>query len=334
VRPLKKEEFLKKRFAHGRALGLFITDRCPVGCLHCSVDSRSDSPRITDYNLFEQLVDAMCNQTNVELVGITGGEPFIERRGLTLAVHRFDEAQKHIVLFTSGVWARPGRQPKWIEQILPLASCVILSTDGFHARTVGEAQFVAAARAIQGASVPLIVQLLESPEEIAEVERLLEVALGAAWREYAELSLIRGLPWGRGASFFRPPDPHLAADMGAACRLLAGPMVRYDGRITACCNEAVLMGHGPARLRRRATSGKEAIEALQAIRSDSLLRAMAKVPVGALTAHPRYAHLADQKVHGLCDLCWRMQDATTEPLGQDDDQVLALLPTLIQNQDQ
>ena len=91
------------------------------------------------------------------------------------------------------------------------------------------------------------------------------------------------------------------------------------------------MGRGPDRLRKRVTSGDEATKAFQAIGNDSLLQAMATVPAGALTAHPRYAHLAEQKVHGLCDLCWRMQDNTPAALGDDSDRVLALLPTLFQD---
>ena len=69
----------------GESVLLFITDRCPVGCAHCSVDSRSDSPTISNFDLFAQLLDGICEQTDLQVVGISGGEPFAERRGLTLA---------------------------------------------------------------------------------------------------------------------------------------------------------------------------------------------------------------------------------------------------------
>jgi hypothetical protein len=59
-----------------------------------------------------------------------------------------------------------------------------------------------------------------------------------------------------------------------------------------------------------------------------LLGAIATVG-GAVTAHPQYASLAQQKVRGICDLCWRMQEATEQPLGGLSDRVLALLPLAV-----
>jgi hypothetical protein len=47
-----------------------------------------------------------------------------------------------------------------------------------------------------------------------------------------------------------------------------------------------------------------------------------------VTAHPAYEHLASTPVRGICDLCWRLQEATQAPLGDRGDRVLALLPML------
>ena len=90
---------------------------------------------------------AICAQPNLTAVGISGGEPFVERRGLSLAVERLAAAGKDIVLYTSGVWAS-GEAPEWIRGVLGQASCVFLSTDAFHAASIDDARFVRAARAI------------------------------------------------------------------------------------------------------------------------------------------------------------------------------------------
>ena len=327
MRRLRVEELLKDRYTPGKSVLLFITDRCPVGCAHCSVDSRRDSPTITDYPLFARLVDGICADESVRLVGISGGEPFVERRGLTLAMRRLSEAGKNVALYTSGVWARAGEQPAWIREILPLASCVLLSTDGFHAKTVDEARFASAARAIAAAGVPVIVQVLNRPAEVDEAKRLLTAAFGGGWAEFADLSYIEPLPYGRGAGVFDRPPARPAAGLGA-CSLLTAPVVRYDGRVTACCNEPVIMGRGPDRLRATVTSGPGRAAALDAVRGDALLGAIATAGAGAVTAHPAYRHLAATPVRGLCDLCWRLQEATQAPLGDRGDRVLALLPML------
>jgi hypothetical protein len=277
--------------------------------------------------LFSRLVDGICAAESVQLVGISGGEPFVERRGLTLAMRRLSAAAKNVALYTSGIWARAGEQPAWIREILPMASCVLLSTDGFHAKTVDEARFASAARAIATAGVPVIVQVLNKPSEVAEAKRLLTAAFGGGWAEFADLSYIEPLAYGRGESIFARPLARPAAELGA-CTLLAAPVVRYDGTVAACCNEPVIMGRGPDRLRRKVTSEAGLADALGAARDDALLRAIATVGAGAVTAHPAYRHLAPTPVRGICDLCWRLQEATQAPLGDRGDRVLALLPMM------
>src|SRR3954447_20648827 len=101
MRRLTFAEVEAARSDRGRSVLLFITDRCPVGCAHCSVDSRADSPSISDFDLFEQIVDAICARPEVDVVGISGGEPFVERRGLALAARRVADSGKALVLYTS-----------------------------------------------------------------------------------------------------------------------------------------------------------------------------------------------------------------------------------------
>ena len=85
-------------------------------------------------------------------------------------------------------------------------------------------------------------------------------------------------------------------------------MVRYDGVVTACCNESVIMGIGPARLRRRVRSRDELGAAIDAFHADPVLRAIGGPGPGALTAHPRFADLAGREFTSICDLCWKMLD--------------------------
>jgi hypothetical protein len=325
MRRLRIDEVMRERFTPGKAILLFITDRCPVGCGHCSVDSRRDSPQIRDFALFERLVDGICGDPDRHLVGISGGEPFVERRGLTLAMTKLAAAGKDIVLYTSGVWARAGNQPQWIVDLLPLASCVFLSTDAFHSRTVDDERFAAAARAIAAADVPVIVQVLNVPDQVEAATRALTRAFGVGWAEFVDLSYIEPLPYGRGVGVFARP-PAQAGETVGACSLLAAPVVRYDGRSSACCNEPVIMGRGPDRLRRTVRDAAELARALDDMTGDALLQAIATAGAGAVTALPGYTHLAQQQVHGVCDLCWRLQEDTPVPLGDRSNRVLTLLP--------
>jgi hypothetical protein len=305
------------RHERGRSTLLFITDRCPVGCAHCSVDSRRDSPTIADFALFGEIVEWLCAQP-LEVVGISGGEPFVERRGLSLAARRFSEAGKELVIYTSGVWAKRPDPPAWIRDVLDRCTTVFLSTDAFHAEGVDDGHYVHAARAIAGAGAWIVVQVIDAGDMVARAAGLLERAFGSRWEDHAELRPLTPLTAGRGKDVFVRSE-HMPGRAFAPCTMVASPMIRYDGVVTACCNESVIMGWGPPALRRRATSRAELGEAMDAFRDDPLLRAVGGVGPGALTSHPRFADLADQEFTSICDLCWKLfertaADAAPDPL--------------------
>lgn len=306
----------------GRSLLLFLTDRCPVGCAHCSVDSRSDSPSIRDFALFEGLLETIASQPKLTTVGISGGEPFVERRGLTLTVDRLRAAGKDLVLYTSGVWANP-TIPAWIPPVLRQTSCVFLSTDGFHAATIDDDRFVRAAQTIAEAEAWIVVQVLAEPDMVTRAEDLLVRAFGAAPSRHAELNLIPPLPYGRGAALFGSRAKRSAWDF-APCRLLAAPVVRYDGIVGGCCNEQVIMGRGPQRLRLRCYSGAEATAAIDAFRTDPVLNVIARLGGGPLTCLPQFTDLADRKFGSVCELCWAIQ-ARALSLGDRSDRLVTAL---------
>jgi organic radical activating enzyme len=303
------------RHERGRSTLLFITDRCPVGCAHCSVDSRRDSPTITDFALFGEIVEWLVAQDH-EVVGISGGEPFVERRGLALAARRITEEGKRLVVYTSGVWAKRPDPPAWIADVLDRCETVYLSTDAFHAEGVGDGHYVHAARAIERAGAWIVVQVVDVDAMVERAHDLLLAAFGDSYEDYAELVPTAPLTAGRGADVFMRTKHEPGRDY-RACTLVASPIVRYDGVVTACCNESVIMGWGPEALRRRASSREELDAAFAGFRADPMLRAIGGVGPGALTAHPRFADLADEQFTSICDLCWKLFDRTVSDIEPD-----------------
>jgi hypothetical protein len=290
----------------GASVLLFITDRCPVGCAHCSVNSRRDSPTIHDYAEFRSLVTSLCDMPALKMVGISGGEPFTERRGLSYAVDRLAAAGINIVVYTSGIWGRSERTPSWIRKVLRSVSCVFLSTDAFHGARIDERTFVAAARGIVDEASPLVVQVLDRREMVDRAHHLLDVAFGEEWGDFAEVNVVPPLPYGRGASQFTRARPVAARTFGP-CALVRAPVARYDGTVSACCNERVIMGLGPDRLRRQAEAG-DVDAALAELRSDHLLRLIGTVGPGALTGLAEFSDLESEQFSSICDLCWQIVD--------------------------
>lgn len=303
--PLHHEDIQRIRRSHGRSMLLFLTDRCPVGCLHCSVDSRRDSPTITDFALFGDILEWMCGRSGMDVVGISGGEPFVERRGLELSSQRLYEAGKRLVIFTSGVWAKGATTAPWIREVLGRTATVYLSTDSFHARTVSEGCFANAAAAIAEAGCWIVVQVLDNGSDVAEAASRLASALGEQWREHAEINVITPLLHGRGASQFtrRAVVP---GHSFAPCNFVTSPLIRYDGLAVACCNESMIRGKGPQRLRRQIGSAAELSEAVATFQSDPLIKVIEGIGPGALTSDPRFADLADRPFSSACHLCWKI----------------------------
>jgi len=294
------------RGQYGQTVLLFLTDRCPVGCAHCSVDSRADSPMVTDYELFEELVMGIT-AAPLPLVGISGGEPFVERRALPLAVDRFRGAGKDVVVYTSGYWASGRRVQPWIADVLRKTSTVFLSTDSFHQGRVSMERFRRAAGHIADAGCHIVSQVLDEPRSLAFVRTVFGEMFGAGWERHADLVPTKPLPHGRGKDVFQITKRHVLAAFGP-CMAASAPTIRYDGLVIGCCNEAMIMGAGPEQLRRRVRSRADLEAALESFRTAPLLRTIATVPLAEVGRLPGFTPLDDQRYESICQACWRAHD--------------------------
>lgn len=318
--PLTLAEVDSFRRTPGRSLLLYLTDRCPVGCDHCSVDSRPDSPRISDWETLEAMVHGIAALDDLRLVGISGGEPFVERHGLGFATSALAGAHKQLALYTSGVWARRA-VPRWVPPILSRAACVFLSTDSFHADAIDDDTFTRAATAVVEGGAQLIVQVLDEPATVDRVDSLLALAFGDPRPDRVETKVIPLLAQGRGAVLVPAPGRRKLDGFGP-CNLLTSPIVRYDGTVVACCNEQVLTGHGPDRLRHPCHTSGGVAAGIAAFADDPLLRAMARSGTRAVAHHPRFGEVPTT-ARGICDACWHLQ-SEAGPLGTSDPLLEAL----------
>ncbi|MFF4248713.1 radical SAM protein [Streptomyces sp. NPDC001822] len=298
----------------GESILLYITDQCPVGCAHCSVDARADGGRVVDWDVFRDVVAGIRELPGLRSVAVSGGEPFAEQRALPYAIGEFAAAGLETVVFTSGYWAREnGGAPAWVRRVLPLISTVFLSTDGFHQGGVSGARFVSALRAVRDAGSHIVVQALDEGDGARDAEALLDTAFGPDWGRWAETKLITPLRYGRGSGVFAIRRLH-AADALAACSLLGSPTVRYDGVAIPCCNEALITGHGPAELRTAVRGPADVAAALSGFRQDALLTVMGSVGPGGAARLPGFEALGEGRFENVCGGCWKAYDiARTSP---------------------
>jgi hypothetical protein len=146
---------------------------------------------------------------------------------------------------------------------------------------------------------------------VERARSLLRAAFGERFEDFAEVCANPPLTHGRGANVFTRTES-FPGHAYPPCTMVASPMVRYDGLVTACCNESVIMGWGPAHLRRRARTAGEVAAAVDGFHADPMLRAIGGAGLGALTAHPRFADLAGREFTSICDLCWKVLDRVAD----------------------
>lgn len=306
TRRLRLADVEEVRGRRGASALLFLTDRCPVGCAHCSVDSRPDSPRVRDFRLLRAALAALVSRPTVEVVGISGGEPFVERRALPEAVATLAAGGKEVVVYTSGYWAVTPAVPAWFAAVAGGVSCVFLSTDSFHAEQVAPQRFRHALAALRSLGLPVVVQVLDDEPSVAAATTLVEEALGGD-AAAVEVNRVPKLPYGRGASLFAGWPERPAHSFGP-CGLVNAPVVRYDGVVSACCNERVILGSGPGRLRRRFADAESLAGALDDLERDKVLAAIGVVGPGELTSLPELRELREQRWPSICEACWALLD--------------------------
>lgn len=311
---LKYVDIEECRKTPNKSLLLFLTDKCPVGCRHCSVNSREFGPSISNRRQFELIVEEICNLKQLECVGISGGEPFVEKWGLLKAMDRLYAAKKNIVIYTSGVWAKNQDVPKWINDVLEKASSIILSTDIYHQEKIPEAQLINCLRAFADAHIWTIIQILNDEIVIEGVKDILLKVFGKNWKKHAELNLIYPLQYGRGKKVFSSLNYQYSIDHFGFCNLLYSPTIRYDGVVSACCNEAVLMGYGSERLRGKLTDNGNLESILNEFASDEINQMLCKLPIKDILSFPHFAELqfGDKKFNSICEICWIIQDYVKE----------------------
>ena len=251
--------------------------------------------------MFEDIVNTLAEFKSIQAVGISGGEPFVEKRGLEYSVQRLSQAQKKIVLYTSGHWGNSGRKT-WVDSILNQVNTVVLSTDAFHNSSITAEVFSQAIQRIADSGAWLIIQVIPSEQTKQKINNTLIEVFGESWHEFAEINEIPLLNHGRAQKYFPPPVKKTIENI-SKCTRSNSPVVRYDGVITACTNESVIAGKGPKALRQQITEGKNLAETLANLSRNKIIKALAVDGPNALDAE---YNLVQQRFCNVCDVCWHV----------------------------
>uniref|UniRef100_UPI000BEF60C9 radical SAM protein n=1 Tax=Streptomyces sp. rh34 TaxID=2034272 RepID=UPI000BEF60C9 len=257
-------ELVARRPYPAAGLLLGLTRRCPLRCAHCSTGSDLFTREEPDGGQLERFVGSFSEENRPDVVMLTGGEPLLlpalaER--LSALAHR---AGSRTALLSGMFFARSGntrpeghrsgsrrdhgddrsgRTGRGGKAIPPAILRAIRSVDHFsasldvhHEREVPRADVFRALHRIRDEGVDVSFHLTgtgASDPYLADITRAVEKEFGG--RVPCLVNEVR--PFGRAASWARParigPDPAAASP----CSMAAWPVVAFDGRVLACCNQ-------------------------------------------------------------------------------------------------
>ncbi len=238
-------ELVARRPFPAAGLLLGLTRRCPLRCAHCSTGSDLLTREEPDGGQLERFVDSFTEENRPDVVLLTGGEPLLlpalAERLSTLA----RGAGSRTALLSGMFFARGGsRRAGWRGETIPPAILrAIRSLDHFsasldihHEREVPRADVFRALHRVRDEGVAVSLHLTgtgASDPYLADLTRAVQREFGG--RVPCLVNEVR--PFGRAAAWAGPartgPDPAAAAP----CSMAAWPVVAFDGRVLACCNQ-------------------------------------------------------------------------------------------------
>ncbi|MEU3883786.1 radical SAM protein [Streptomyces californicus] len=229
--------------AGGLLIGL--TRRCPLSCAHCSTGSDLFTREEPDPGQLERFVGSFTEENRPDVVMLTGGEPLLlpglAERLSTLARRAGSRtALLSGMFFARGGGLRGGRNgkpfPPAILRAIRSVDHFSASLDVHHEREVSRADVFRALRRVREEGVAVSLHLTgtgAADPYLADLTRAVREEFGGA----VPCLVNEVRPFGRAASWARAartgPDPAEASP----CSMAAWPVVGFDGRVLACCNQ-------------------------------------------------------------------------------------------------
>ena len=266
-------EFDRIRDRPYAAVGFVLTERCTAACRHCALSAGPGGRPAAEPSTVARWVRSVGEAPTTQAIGLTGGEPFLERAALEAALRAAHDTGLRTTVFTNAYWATGPQAACEALAQLPRIDLLEISADVFHEEFVPLENVRHAAEAALGLGMGVWFQVAEVEAESFDTR--LRGVLGPRITGAAEFSQAAILDAGRslGAPWSdRPPrTPELPA---GACKRLGTPLVCPDGSVLACCSEYAYGESCPAALRLGTLEERSLSAMVQDAQSDPLLAAL------------------------------------------------------------
>lgn len=243
---MKLQEITRLSFQFHRAVYVSLTEKCPISCRHCFVESGPRRTEQAELSAFRTWMDGIVAEEGVEVIFFSGGEPYSHPRALRYGLRAALDAGRYSVVCSSGFWAKTERGAGRLLDSYPRMGCLLLSTDVFHEEFVplGWLRHAAAAAIARGIDVAF--QIVDEDQRDTDFMRRFEREVGFDLVPPEQVFFAPLERIGRAAEEVGPPLVQItrAGDgfsrvPDAPCPWLGTPWLREDGVLCACPNTEV-----------------------------------------------------------------------------------------------
>ncbi|GAA1664156.1 hypothetical protein GCM10009765_12140 [Fodinicola feengrottensis] len=236
---MRLAEMMALRQVIGAGALVTVTERCPLSCAHCA-SAATLAGRQLDATALLRFLSTFTAKCRPEVLMLTGGEPLTRPRLVVEAARLVRSAGTRTAVLSGAFFAQGKGIPPSIREVARAVDHFSLSLDVFHEREVARENVFGALHDLLRSGVATSLHVVGTgPDDpyLAEVSEEVVARFGAA----VPMLVSELRPIGRAAAWARRPalpDPTLVAP----CAMAAWPVITTDGRVTACCNQAVVDG--------------------------------------------------------------------------------------------
>lgn len=294
-----------------KSVGLMLTYRCNVACAHCLVQA---SPHRKEW-MKEEDAKAWLNELkkyrsgHVELIAITGGEPFFDFSLLKTVSSYAHKLGFLVTVVSNAFWASSEKKALQILQNLSEIDVLAVSTDQYHLPFIPLENIRNAVEAAQQTGLHIEVSLATENKESEEHRNLLDKVYSFIPKE--NVNEVITIPVGRASTEIGADKWGLTTDvLNVPCRMASYPVILPSGRINACVGPLMTLSGDHALMlgNLRKESVKEIFDRAEKNILLQVIRTIGFAGISLLLKKYGYGHMLPQsQVSGsICDFCYRM----------------------------
>jgi len=235
-------------FRFHRAVYVTLTQKCPIRCRHCFVESEPSREEQADVEAFTKWVAGVTMTPGLEIVFFSGGEPFSHPLALRAGLRACREHGVYPVVCTSGFFGKSDESTRRLLDAFPEIGCLWLSTDLFHEEFVPLEHVRRVIEICADRKIKVGVQIVDDdPENSPFMKRFSEV-VGYDVIPRDDILIVPLAKQGRAEREMTPSETAALPLVEAfgfdavpniPCTWLGTPWVREDGVVSACANLGV-----------------------------------------------------------------------------------------------